>query len=230
MSLINEALKKAQRQRSDHPPGMPGADRMDQRAKPMGTQAIILIVAGAAVLVVFSVLITFYLVNRGSTAATPPVATVAKPAAVVEATPPPTTAAVAAPAISVPLVVPAAVESTASTTPPPPAVSALPPPVGAATSAPAATETVVAAVAAPPVAIPEVTTAGQPELKIQLFVDSIRVMGIRSSGGESKVLMNDRVFRVNDIVDRTLALKLVKVEPELLTFSDRNGMVYTKTF
>ena len=229
MSLINEALKKAQRQRSDHPPGTSGPDRMDQRAKPMGTQAIILIVAGAAVLVVFSVLITFYLVNRGSTAATPPVATVAKPAPVVESTPPPTTTVAAAPAISVPLVVPT-VESTASTTPTAPVVSALPPPAGVTTPTPASTETAPVAVAAPPVAIPEVTTAGQPELKIQLFVDAIRVMGIRSSGGESKVLMNDRVFRVNDIVDRTLALKLVKVEPELLTFTDRNGMVYTKTF
>jgi len=43
-------------------------------------------------------------------------------------------------------------------------------------------------------------------------------------------LMNDRVFRVNDIVERTLGLKLIKVEPELLTFSDGNGMIYTKQF
>ena len=86
-------------------------------------------------------------------------------------------------------------------------------------------------VAAAPIAIPPISPAArQPELHIQLFVDAIRVMGIRSSGGESKVLMNDRVYRVNDIVDRTLALKLIKVDPEMLTFSDPNGMIYTKSF
>jgi hypothetical protein len=85
-------------------------------------------------------------------------------------------------------------------------------------------------VAAAPIEIPPITPVREPELHIQLFVDAIRVMGVRSSGGESKVLMNDRVYRVNDIVDRKLVLKLVKVEPELLTFTDPNGMVYTKSF
>ena len=55
-------------------------------------------------------------------------------------------------------------------------------------------------------------------------------MGIRSSGGDSRVLMNDRVFRVNDIVDRNLGLRLTKVDPAMLVFTDSNGAIYTKNF
>ena len=55
-------------------------------------------------------------------------------------------------------------------------------------------------------------------------------MGIRSSGNESKVLMNDRVYRVNDIVDRNLGVKLTKVAPDSLTFTDANGATYVKYF
>src|SRR4051812_30909221 len=87
MSLINEALKKAQRQRSDQPAGSssPG-EREDYRPKPMGTQTIVLIAAGAAVLVVFSVVITVYLLNRPTASATPAIAASApaKPATTVD--------------------------------------------------------------------------------------------------------------------------------------------------
>lgn len=209
MSLINEALKKAQRQRSDIPSGaMPSAGGFDQRGpRPMRTQSIVLLVAGAAVLVVFSVVITVYLVNRNpGSAATPPVAATPTPLApAVDLTAPPPV--IVAPAIAVATPVAEAE------------------PAVAETAAPAVTPAVA------PIAIPPIAPAArQPELHIQLFVDAIRVMGVRSSGGESKVLMNDRVYRVNDIVDRALVLKLVKVEPELLTFTDPNGMVYTKSF
>ena len=208
MSLINEALKKAQRQRSDVPSGgMSSTGGFDQRGpRPMKTQSVVLLVAGAAVLVVFSVVITVYLVNRTpGTASTLPVATTTAPVtpAVDLNAPPPV---IVAPVISIP------------------------PPASKVEAAPVETPAA-EVVAAAPVAIPPIAPAArQPELHIQLFVDAIRVMGVRSSGGESKVLMNDRVYRVNDIVDRALVLKLVKVEPELLTFTDPNGMVYTKSF
>ena len=213
MSLINEALKKAQRQRSEIPSGAtPSAGGFEERGpRPMRTQSVVLLIAGAAVLVVFSVVITVYLVNRNpGSAVTPPIATVASPAipSVDLNAPPPVIVApvIAAPVIAAPI--PAAEAGTRV--------------VDVLTPVPAAPA---------PVEIPPITPAArQPELHIQLFVDAIRVMGIRSSGGESKVLMNDRVYRVNDIVDRTLVLKLVKVEPELLTFTDPNGVVYTKSF
>jgi hypothetical protein len=85
-------------------------------------------------------------------------------------------------------------------------------------------ETKVAAATPPP------APTAKPDERVHAFVDSIRVSGIRSSGGESRVLMNDRVFRVNDIVDRGLSLRLTAVAPDSLTFTDANGVNYVKNF
>ena len=62
------------------------------------------------------------------------------------------------------------------------------------------------------------------------FVDAIKVAGIRPSGTDSRVLMNDRVFRVNEIVERNFGLRLTRVEPNSLTFTDANGAIYVKNF
>ena len=208
MSLINEALKKAQRQRSDQPPGMmSSAERMEHHDRPARTQSIVLLVAGAAVLVVFSVVVTVYLLNRTPVATTPVLADN------------PTSTGATAPHSAVDLAAPSPVIVAPMIAVPAPARE----------QAPAAAPTPTVATAAP-IEIPPITPVRQPELHIQLWVDAIHVTGVRYSGGENKVLMNDRVYRVNDIVDRALVLKLVKVEPELLTFTDPNGMVYTKSF
>lgn len=42
--------------------------------------------------------------------------------------------------------------------------------------------------------------------------------------------MNDRVYRLNDIVERTLGVRLIKVETNSLTFSDANSVTYVKFF
>jgi hypothetical protein len=42
------------------------------------------------------------------------------------------------------------------------------------------------------------------------------------------VLIGERVYKVNDIVDRTLGLRLIKVSPGVLTFADANGATYAK--
>jgi hypothetical protein len=70
----------------------------------------------------------------------------------------------------------------------------------------------------------------KPDERIHQFVEALKVTGIRSSGSESKVLMNDRVYRVNDIVDRNLGVRLTKVAPDSLTFTDGNGVSYVKYF
>ena len=62
------------------------------------------------------------------------------------------------------------------------------------------------------------------------FVEAVRVTGIRSFGTESRVLMNERVFKVNDIVDRLLGVKLTAVQSDSLTFTDANGVTYVKNF
>ncbi|MBI5766806.1 MAG: hypothetical protein HZA93_03375 [Verrucomicrobia bacterium] len=130
------------------------------------------------------------------------------------------------------------VAETAPTAPPPvvtglPAhetktVAAAPAVVTPVAAGPAVAATLPGA-AAPAATTPSATIPKEDE-RIHKFVDNVRVTGVRSSGGESRVLMNDKVYRVNDIVDRTLGLRLTKVEPDCLTFTDSNGLTYTKNF
>lgn len=61
-------------------------------------------------------------------------------------------------------------------------------------------------------------------------MDTLRIAGVKAGGAESRVLMNDRVYRLNDIVERTLGIRLIKVETNSLTFSDANGVTYVKFF
>ena len=259
MSLINEALKKAQRLRTEdaadpttsYPAGGSGASR---RGKPSGANTMVLIGSGALVLVVLSVFFTVYLVNRPSTPAPVAVASgapVAKPAV-----PAPVASEPSAPAIVVPKIAasqPApGVESSAAATPaiavapasassvdapgtpqvsvaipstpqPPPTTSTTP---ANATALPAPQTTAQTTAAAP---TPELAPDA-PDERVAAFVESVRVTGIRSSGAESRVLMNERVYRVNDIVERTMNVRLIKAASDSLTFSDARGVTYVKRF
>jgi len=259
MSLINDALKKAQRLRTEDPAGlappMPGGGSpVAKRAQPRSAQQLVVLAAGGFVLVMLSVVVTVWLVNRpapvnpaappaahpapktatDSTAATPvivpPVIKPAPSVAVAETPPPPVEQTPPATASAAPVVqvapppigptAPPALPLTAS----PPATIATPTP---AAPAPAAVDTAAtAAVASAPVPATPVKT----DERVHAFVDAIRVAGIRSSGSDSRVLMNDRVFRVNDIVERNLGIRLTKVESGSLTFTDANGAVYVKNF
>ena len=60
------------------------------------------------------------------------------------------------------------------------------------------------------------------------FVDAVRVTAFRPS--EGKVLMNERMYRVNDVVEKNLNVRLVKVASDGLTFVDANGITYVKHF
>ena len=62
------------------------------------------------------------------------------------------------------------------------------------------------------------------------LIDTFRITGIRASATDPKVLMNDRLFRLNDIVDRATGLRITRIEPSSLTFVDANGATYTKNF
>ena len=62
-------------------------------------------------------------------------------------------------------------------------------------------------------------------------IESYRVAGIRASGNDPRVLMNDRVFRVNDMIDHVLGIRLTGVQTNALTFTDvETGAVYTRHF
>ncbi len=243
MSLINDALKKAQRQRTgplDAPP-MPGGSHGSARGGAGApAQLLVLTVAGAVVVVVLSVVATVWFLNRAPapkpTAKPAPLVAVAKPAA---GTPE------ASPVIIAPVIVhapPPAVEAakppeTAAASPVTAAPASAPAsPVSAApvTPAPGASSPVAAAPVSTPAPIPSTTPASTAELpmdvRIATFVDNVHVTGIRASGTGSKVLMNDKVYRLGDVVDRLLGLRLVKIEPDSLTFADVNGTLYTKNF
>jgi len=69
-----------------------------------------------------------------------------------------------------------------------------------------------------------------PDERVTAFVESVRVTGIRSSGSDSRVLMNERVYRVNDVVERNLNVRLVKAGADSLTFADPRGVLYVKRF
>jgi len=226
MSLINEALKKAQRQRSgDTLKDVPGmyegsAGRIERRGSSSKGQNIILLSAGAVVLVVLSVVIAVFVVNRApETPVKTTIIATAKTLPSVDLNAP-------SPTIVAPVIVPPhAVESKPTELPnSPKAEPEIMSPTTAAAS-PVAEEPPAAA----PVAIPPISRAPQADPKIWTFVDAIHVTGVRTSDKVSKVLMNDRVYRVNDYVDRTLGLKLSKIQEDQLTFVDENGFTYTKS-
>jgi hypothetical protein len=82
----------------------------------------------------------------------------------------------------------------------------------------------------PPPTAPAPIDPSKPDPKILAYLDALQIAGIRVSDTGSKVLMNDRVFRENEIVDHLLGLRLKKVESDTLTFVDERGVIYTKNF
>ena len=125
---------------------------------------------------------------------------------------PPESALPASPAVSAPAPATVTEPAVSFTTPDPPA------PVAKA-SPPAPTPTV------PPIAAP---TTRNP--RIIAYVEALRIAGIRPSDTDPRVLMNDRVFRLNDVVDRNLGLRLTAVESQRLVFTDEDGFDYEKRF
>lgn len=248
MSLINEALKKAQRQRGD--PVIAAAAAVAgssapiaKREPPRTTQTMLILGAGGVLLVVLSAVGTAYWLSRPAAKPSPvvPVAATtpqpkmasAAPALIVPAIPPPTEAA-SKQAGAAKSVTSVAVESAKPANPPtrveashPVGAPVAPVAVAPAATAPAAAAPASAAVTPAPTAVPPPPKSDE---RIHQFVDALRVTGIRSSGSDSKVLMNDRVYRLNDIVDRALGLRLTKVAADSLTFTDANGVNYVKYF
>jgi len=248
MSLINDALKKAARQRAEEQADlvapMPGGGRRVSRSgAPMRTQTVVLVGGAALVLVVVSAVVTgIYMTGKP----------VAKPAA--EANPAPQAApaqaleapkvVVQAPAVAVvlpqqsaPTPVAARVAPAVSSAPPAavhvaPAVPSPTPPPPAVVQAPAA-EAPVAAAQAPAQAAPATAVAAVPQSHadlVQGVVDAYHISGVRLAGAGSKALIDGHVYKLNDIVDKTLGLKLAKVDEDHLTFVDRDGNTFAKTF
>ena len=265
MSLINDALKKAQKQRTgDSPPlaSMPGvggesAAKIAKRDKPAGFNAQLLRLALAAggLVVVLAVggIFLFRSANRPKNLRQAP-----GKEAFHEATPNPDTPAPAPagtdpahpaggnkPSATVP------VTFSLPVAPPAPPVSSItasagsenipsvpvagtpaPKPPEAAAPAPAKAEP--SKPAAPAEAKPAGQQAGAVPAKLDsksiTFIENLRIAGIRASATDSKVLMNDRVYRIGDIVEHELGLKLIGITASSLTFEDERGARYTRSF
>lgn len=265
MSLINEALKKAQRQRSGDQPFEPGPGaaplgRVARREKPMGFNFLVIRFVVGCVLTVALLLGGYYLYLRASAAsetpaqptaaATPlPAPATTAPTAAVSPTPggpapqtpalttsapttAPVTVATPPPASSAPL--------TVTPTPPPAATTAstplLPPPSAGTTAPPTLTLPPAAGTPSGPTPAPAVPAVTKPAAPTKMdpraiaFIEGLRVSGIRASSTDSKVLMNDRVYRAGDTVEHELGLKLVVIRSNSLTFENEAGLRYTRNF
>ncbi len=234
MSIINDALKKAQKRHAQGqaplPPPVPGGGApggpVRRPGQPMPSQLFVLFALGAIVLVALSVLATVYLLRRPA-AAGPVVAQAAAPAPVEKPAPPAVVKPARPPAP--PVIAPAA--SAPTPLPPAPAAPSAPPPAIASAAPPAAVAPP-ATIAPPAVAfsVPPPLDPTKPDPKILAFVDALQVAGVRITSSGGKVLMNDRVYRENDTVDRLLGLRLKKIEEDTLIFVDERGVTYTKNF
>lgn len=240
MSLINDALKKAQNQRAAETSAASEAaassDLGAPRKSPAGFYVVVMLVAGAAVLVGTTILATAYALKSPARTAV-----LADPAERTRLETKP------APARLVPVATAPERET--------PALRLTAPAGAASSQGPAALPSSAAAKEAEPKAMTPIgenaapdtpllvlpsglgsqaktppDVSKRPNSRAQAFVDAARVIGIRASGQESKVLMNERVYRLNEVVDSALGLRLVEVAKNRLVFEDANGIRYTREF
>lgn len=247
MSLINDALKKAQRQRSE---GNPSAaevtsqnaapeqlHRVARREKPAGFRSqVMLIGGGAAAAVVLLAIGAVFFFRSGE----PPPALPAQPTQIATAPTavPSVPATQTAPTVSPAALVPAL--PAASTPSPAPAQQLTLTDPAAPTPSPASgqfvlppapvTETAAIATTTPTAPTPAVADRPKPSTRMIGVIERFRVGGIRVAGTESKVLMNDKVYRLNDTIDHELGIRLTGIETKALTFEDSRGAVHTRTF
>jgi hypothetical protein len=267
MSLINEALKKAQKQRTGESPSLSavptlGGERPDQisrRGKSTGVGEFLLPMLGLGFVGLAVLLVGGFFLYRSLTKETPPAAPTAT-ASAPTATSAPAPTPVASPAQSAPQPVvvtpqPAVVATTPSqpasttpavstftvpnlaspaTTPPEPVPSATPAVVTLPTPAPAPVVATVTPPPAQPVQVQPTKPATPPKFEPRAInhIEALRVTGIRVSTDprDSKVLMNDRVYRLGSLIDAEMGIRLVGITAAALTFEDDRGARYTRLF
>lgn len=245
MSLINDALKKAQRERGETPsvsnapmPGGGSATSARASAKSGSQPNFLLLGAGVLLGVVVAVAAVLWLRPASTPATAPAPATVAS-------APRPTESPAPTPASASATQSPAAVTATTAAATPAkpvefvPTVKTEPTVVASATPTPAPSPVApTVEPAAPATTAPAPTTAAPvhsgppaPSARMVEAIEGYRVTGIRAgTGADAKVLMNDRVFRLGDTVDHSLGIKLIAATPNSLTFRDAAGATYTRNF
>ncbi len=255
MSLINEALKKAQRQRTLEsaplaraPSGVAAAAvtthvRAASHRRSLAPLwfglGLLALGAGATALVMhygFAPAGAPRLAAAAPSANPPPAApadasATAAPVRAPEVAPLP---AITLPPLGPPppAAVPAEAAVPAASTPAPRPEPVVAPAPVSAPAKPAKTTPAPVAVQTAPAPTPVAPVAAPPDLapRIQTFLAEARVAGVRGQAAQARVLMNEKVFRLNDVVDRELGLKLTGVLPGLLVFTDARGRTYEKNF
>ena len=224
MSLINDALKKAARQRAEEQADvvapMPGGGNRHAPGSggPMRTQTMVLIGAAAVALIVVSAVVTGVFVAGKSEQKTGTMAPVPTP------TPSPQKVVVQSPVIALPQVLQTSAPS------PTPVAATKPASAPVLHPLPAARQVPSPVISAPAAAA---SVASAPESHndlIQGIIDRYRISGVRAAGLDSKALVDGHVYKVNDLIDKSLGLKLVKVESDHLTFVDAQGETYVRSF
>lgn len=248
MSLINEALKKAQRQRSlqnaplsSAPSGVAAAavSTHERAASHRSSRAPVWFGLGLLVLGAGATALIMHYGMGGGTPAPAPVATSPTPPAVASA-PAPVVAAPPPVVVAAPpetgVVLPPIVHPAPAATAPAPAAPVAPvaqTPAVAAPAAPEATPPVapeVVAVAPVPAPPPAPLTPAEREARIYAFLSAVRLAGVRGVDAQARVLMNEKVYRLNETVDAELGLRLSSVRPGLLVFTDAQGKTYEKAY
>jgi hypothetical protein len=169
------------------------------------------------------VVLTGVMMNKGTPEAKPAAAATPTPVPIVAAAAPKIVVQPAQVAITLP-------QAAAPTHAPAPTALPTPTPVPIVREAPAAAP---APVQAAPTASPTALAASAAPMapdQIQNLVDNYHISGVRAAGAGSKALIDGHVYKVNDLVDRLLGLRLVKVDEDHLTFTDRTGATYIRAF
>lgn len=226
MSLINDALKKAQRQRGDSTPPSPSAPSAapmpgplsaapSRRATPASRPQLLLLGVGTLLGLALALGAVFLLRQPE-----PPASAMPPAPAAASATPELARTAAAEPAASLPV--------TASSLTPTKAEEA---PLLTVSTRPSEPVPALSPVATAPAASPA-TPATPPRASLTMIqtIEAFRIAGVRASGADSKVLMNDRVYRIGDTVDHTLGIRISAVTANSITFVDEAGAAYTRNF
>lgn len=243
MSLINEALKKAQQQRSGSGFHM-SLGRLASASESGSNQSIMLkLIIGLilmAVILGVSLSILFYGIWQGKQTENPPVAAAAPTTEPdVAAIQPTAQAATAAPQPAQ-----ATVTSYTANQPrqavvksPPPALevnTSTPPPLSAEISGQIAGKelsvTPSVGETAPAASPSSVQSVPKPDKQVMAYIRMLNVNVVRMAGKDSKVFMNNRVFRLNSTVNSELKIKILKINPKQIVFIDNAGIKYIKRF
>lgn len=281
MSLINQALKKAQRPRPEASPGAaPHTHLRPTHTERQPAFRLLNWFVGGGILIigiVLAVALTLVLLSPAPEPVVPPLApgpvkvqlarpaepapaelatTPAQPASpeepvvskLAQVAPPEPEAQEAEPQPTVPQEVPPTVPQEA---PPALAQEELPVPEGEelpsakAAATPEAPARVATAASSPPEQPVEVANLNvepppppplepipdaEPSPKVLAFLESSRISGVKVAGSQGRLLMNNQVFNIDDIVQPETGLRITEIQANIILFTDESGIQYRKQF